>query len=124
DAVEIGEAGGDAGEQAPRPLFELLQRAVEDAREEHEATLDRLLAQTEDRLLGAAERLLGRETTVQAVAHDLARRLDQPAADRALFELLAIRATPAVARQMEVEGRKIADPADGVELPLLLQLGL
>ncbi len=94
DAVEIDEAGGHAGQQASRPLLELLERLVEDVGERHETALHRLLAEPlaepEDRLLGVAQRLARVDAAVQAVAHDLAGRLDQPPPDRPLLDDLDV----------------------------------
>ena len=77
DAVEVDEAARHAGEHGAGALLQLLQGGVEDLADRSEPAADRLLAEAEDRLLGAAQRLLRVEAAVQAVADDLARRLDE-----------------------------------------------
>ena len=124
DAVEVDEAGRDAGEHAPRPLFDLLQRRVEDVAQQGEAALDRLLAEAEDRLLGAPEGGLGVEPAVQAVADDLARRLDEAPADGALLDDLDVGVDAPDVREVEVQAGQVGETTDGAELVLLLQLGL
>ncbi len=120
-AVEVGEAGGDADERAARSLLEILHCSVEDAAERHEAAGDGFLAETEDRLLGLAERLVGLEAAVERRAGDVAAGLDEPAAQRALLDDLDVGVDAAEVGQVDVEAGEVGEAADGVDLRLLLQ---
>ena len=98
--------------------------AVEDATEGDEAARHRFLAEAEDRLLGLAQRLVGFEAAVERRAGDVAARLDEPAAERALFDDLDVGVDAAEVGQVDVEAGEVGEAADGVELRLLLQPSL
>ncbi len=83
----------------------------EDARERHEAAPDRLLAEREHRLLGAAERGRRVDAAVEAVGGDPPAGVDQPAADRALLDDLDVGLEAAEVGQVDVEAGQVGEAA-------------
>ncbi len=104
--VQVVEAGGHADQAVGGPLLEVGHGLLDDPPETHEAALDRLLAQAQDRLLGPAQRLLRDQPAVETVAGDGAAGLDQPPADRALLDDLDVGVEPPQIGQVDVERRR------------------
>ena len=120
-AIEVDEAGAQAGEVVRRLLFELLDCLAVNLVERHEGSRHRLLTQLHHGLLRAVQGVSRLETAVERRPVDRRAGIDQAPAQGPFLDDLDVGVDPAEVGQIHLQRGQIRHPAGGVELASLLQ---